>query len=148
MAVRSKSTGTALAMPAGIFLGVLIGIGLITITSFVLAWLIYTNRVGVSVLGYVSMGLLLISSAVGSLLAVRRVKRRRVLVGFLTGGGMYLVLLVINALLLGGHYQGAMMTGVMICSGSALAMVIGGREKGSGRNRKVKNGNLCKVTKW
>lgn len=129
MAVRKKARGTASIMPLGVLIGVLIGVIVILITSFILAWLIHTGRVQMSILGYASMGVLVFSAAVASFMAIHRVKRCKLFVALMTGGTLYFVLLGGNALFLGGMYQGMLTTAIMICLGSLVPAMIGLRKE-------------------
>lgn len=142
MAVSKKVRGTASAMPMGILLGTMTGAAMLGIASLILAWLIHSGKVRVSTMGYISMGILLITAAAGSLLAILRVKRRKILVGLLTGGSLYAVLLGTNALFFGGHYQGMLTTALMIFVGSLTPAVLGMRGEVSSHKR------AKKIKKW
>ena len=115
--------GKALTMPLGLLLGTMLGLLVMMLLSLALAWLTHEGKVSVSSLGYASMGILLISGDVSAWLAISLIKRRRIIVGVLTGSLVFLSLLGMNALFMGGHYQGVLVTAVMVYLGSLIPSV-------------------------
>lgn len=138
MAVKVKSTGRIMAMPAGIGMGVGISYASMLIGAGVLAWLILTQRVGESTIGWGSMGILILSSAIGSLAAWRGIRHRRIFVTCITLLGYYLTLLV-TALAFGGGFTAMGTTAAMVCLGGGISMIPALFGGGSGvRRHKMK----------
>ena len=108
------------------------------------AALMDAGRIGVEAVGYAAMGILLASTFLGSVVALRLVRRRRLMVAGIHGAGYYLILLLINGLLYGGAISGAGVTALVILTGSACAVMLPGTQiRGPGRNRQ----NMVKLYK-
>lgn len=140
--VNKKVTGTAVSMPVGIGLGVLVSTGIMLCLAALEAWLALSGRVEESIIGYLSMGNLLLSSLVGALVAAGKIKRRRMMVCLITGGVFYLLLLGCTALFFGGYYQGAAVGGCVILAAAGVAGVLGLR-KSEGRIKGYKKYTSC-----
>lgn len=134
MAIHKRVSGTSSTMAVGVILGVVIGLAILLVLSLTLTWLIYSEKIPVSALGYGSMAVIFVSALVGALVAIKRVKRRKLMVAALSGAGMVLTLFCVNALLLGGNYQGGLVTVGLIALGSVLPALIGGKGR-KGRRR-------------
>lgn len=137
MVANRKVTGKALSMPAGIALGLAVSMAVTLITSSILAWLILKRSMDISSVGYGSLLILLLSSAIGAFTAAEKIKHRRALVSFLAGAAYYLALLSITALFFGGQYNGMGVTGLVILCGCSVVCILGLREgKGHKRGRR------------
>lgn len=126
MSIHKRISGTSSTMAVGVVLGVGISFSMIFVLSLTLAWLLHSDKIPMSTLGYGSMGIVFASALVGALIAVRSVKRRKLVVAALSGGGLLLVLFCVNALFLGGNFQGGFATVGLIVLGSAMPALIGG----------------------
>ena len=144
MARRKRAKGTASVMPVGIAVGVLIGLCVLGGITFLSTWLIYKEHISMHALGYLLMMGQLIGSLLGTWVAIRRIQRRKAIVGLLTSGGLFLFLLAINAVFFGGHYRGILTTGVLFLIGTALTVFFTGREGHKGYSAKRRNKGLCK----
>ena len=83
---KKKVTGTALGIPGGVGLGIVVSL-LITLAGAALAaWLIASEKIGEGSIGYAAMVILALASASGALVAVLLTKRLRLQVCMLTGG--------------------------------------------------------------
>lgn len=118
MTMNRKVTGTAVAIPVGVGMGVIVGIVLTLTLGAAETWLLLTGRVEASLTGYLSMGVLAISSFAGAMLSAAKTKRRRVLVCLLCSGIYISLLLLSTVLFFGGNYQG-------VLTGFAVSMISG-----------------------
>lgn len=138
MVTNKKVTGTALPFPVGIAVGVLVSVGTTALLSAVLTWLVLSGKLNESAVGYASMGILLLSTALGSVLSAVKIKRRWLLVCELTGVLHFFVLLAATALFFGGEYHGVGITGALILTGSTGAGLMGLRRNGTYKKRCTK----------
>lgn len=128
MAGRKTQTGKAAAMPVGIAIGVLIAVVITILGAALLTTMISGERMALEVFGYGAMVILFLAALTGAVVAMIRIKHRKMQVSLLTGAAYYLVLLAINAMFFGGQYEGALTTGLIILAASGIAAVIGSRE--------------------
>lgn len=140
MKVNKKPNGRALPFSQGIALGVLVSIVLTCLLSAILTWLIISERVGETLIGYVIMSIIFISTLSGSMLAASQIKRRRMLVCQTTGGIYYITLLILTALCFGGKYQGIGVTATMVFAGNLVAALT----SSAPQKRTLKNKVRCK----
>lgn len=134
MVVNQKVTGTAASMPVGLTVGVLISVGMTLGGSMIAAWLVSAEKIPESGIGYAALVILLLSSALGALAAVKRIKRQRMVVCMLSGLCYYLVLLACTALFFGGQYSGMGVTALVVLAGAGTIGLLG--LKGEGNNKK------------
>lgn len=137
MVANRKVTGTAMAMPAGIALGAVICMLVTLFGSMVVAWLVSNETIPETGIGYGSMVILLVSSAVGAWVAVKGIKHRRLAVSAMTGAAYYACLLACTALFFGGQYGGMGVTALVILAGCLSAGLMGLKgERGGVRMRR------------
>lgn len=134
MTKHKKVTGTAASMPAGIGLGVGISIGITVLGAAILAWLVTTERMRESAIGYGVMVILVLAAAAGALTACGAIKHRKLMVCGISAVGYYLALLLF-ALAFGGQFQGMGVTALMVLLGGGIAAILSLVEKGSGVRR-------------
>lgn len=132
-----KRKGRATAMPVGILIGVAVAMAITIGGAMLLAYLILNESIAQDSVGYGSMGILLISAVIGVLLAAGLVKRRRVQVCSLTGAGYLLMLVIMNALIFGGHYAGLGATAVLITISVLIGIFtgLGGAKRAKGHHK-------------
>ena len=142
MATAKKVKGTAVSIPIGVTSGVCVSLLITFVLAAALTWLALEGKVGEKTIGYIVMGILVISSALGTLLSAARIQRRRMFVCCLTGGIYYLVLLGSTAVFFGGNYRGIGVTGALILAGSLVSGVLGlnANRRGAKRYKKYRTG--------
>lgn len=135
---KKKVTGTALGIPGGVGLGIVVSL-LITLAGAALAaWLIASEKIGEGSIGYAAMVILALASASGALVAVLLTKRLRLQVCMLTGGCYFLTLLAMTALFFGGQYQGMGVSAVIILAMCALVAFLPAKNgRGSVKRKKA-----------
>lgn len=136
MMVNQKVTGTAVSMPLGIGIGCGISMILTLLGAGVVAKMISEEILEETAIGYGAMAIILLSSILGSVIAVNKVKKRKLQVSLLVGGGYFLLLLVMTALFFGGQYQGMGVTALLVFAGSGTVILLESREKKSSKFRK------------
>lgn len=141
MKQNSLQKGRATSIPAGALIGAMYALIWTLLTSGVLGWLIYTEKMAEENIGYGSMVILLTASVLGALVSYGKVKRQRA-VACLSAGGIYLlILLAITALFFGGQYTGVGVTSVLVIGGSGVAIFVsmerGNRKRGVGRKIRI-----------
>ena len=138
MVVNKKVTGTASSMGGGLALGGVISLVITILGALLCAGLISGEKIAESSIGYCSMVIILLSSIFGSLVAVMKIKHRRVYVCVLSGVIYFGSLLAATALFFGGQYQGMGVTGLLIAGGCMVTVLLGLKKEKGRTARKVK----------
>ena len=136
MGIKKATAKTAVNLPVGIALGVLISMFVTFIGAAGITQLVTTEKIEVNSIGYVIVSVLFLASFIGSWIAANQTKRLRLQVCLLEGTGYFLVLLATTALFFGGQYQGVLASGITTVLGAAFAAIIP-----SLGNRKIKMKN-------
>jgi len=126
-----KSTGKGISIPAGIGFGVLFSIVITIAGAAVIAYLLNSERMSISGIGWGAIVILAIASFTGGVLASRLVKVNRLPVCMGVGVGYLLSLIACTALFFGGQYQGIIATAITVLLSSAGAGIIGLKGKKS-----------------
>lgn len=139
MVANRKVTGTAMSMPGGLALGGCISVAVTLLGSLLAANLISREVIPQSSIGYCSMVILLLSSLLGTAVAVRRIKHRRLFVCAVSCAIYYGLLLASTAMFFGGMYQGMGVTALVVLAGSGIVALLGlkGEKSQSGRRSKI-----------
>lgn len=130
-------TGRAMTLPGGAALGALYAFVWTLVSSGILAWLVHSQRIPETAIGYGSMVILLTASVLGAWIAYKKVKRQRAAVSAAAGGMYFIMLLALTALFFGGQYTGVGVTALLILGGSAAAALLG-MGKGRSSNPKIR----------
>lgn len=106
------------------------------------------GMVGEASIDAVSVGILVLSSVVGSLLGCAVTGHRRVQVCLISGGVYYLALLACNVMLFDGIFRTVGVTGLVVLGGCGAVILLGLKEGKRGhRMGKTKNRNWKVVQK-
>ncbi len=132
MVTNRKATGKAASMGAGLAMGGLLSALWTAVGAALLAKLMESGSIGVSALGWGAMGILMTASFLGALLAVGKIKRRRILVCGASGLVYYLMLVAVTALFFGGQYSAMAVTAAVVAAGCGAAVLL---KTGKGRSR-------------
>lgn len=135
MVSMKKGNGRAQPMPVGLGVGAVVATGVTLLSSALLANLVLSQKLSEGALGYGVMVVLLLSSALGSWIAAKLIKRRWMIMCFGAGGSYFAILLAMNALFFGGQYQGVGVTALMILGGSGAVGLLG-LKQGTGSFKK------------
>lgn len=136
MTINRKVTGTAVSMPMGVGIGCGITMILTLLGAGVVAKLIAEEILQETAIGYGAMATILLASICGSMIAVNKVKKRKLQVSLMVGAGYFLLLLAMTALFFGGQYQGMGVTALLVFAGSGTVILLETREKKSSKFRK------------
>lgn len=128
------ATGRAMPMFLGIALGLIVAMGTMIVAAAVIAWLTLSGKMPLTALGYVIMVVHGIAVSLGGCAACGTIKRRKMMVCWIIGGGYLMCLIGCTALFFGGQYQGVPVAAIVILATSALAGWIATR----GDNAKIK----------
>ena len=138
MVVNRKPTGKAMSIPGGLAVGALFSIGATLLLTAVLAKLVEGETVQQENIGYGVMVILTVSAFTGALVSFGRIKRQRLLVCGLSGLLYFAILMSMTALFFGGQYSSVGVTALLILLGSAVAALLGLKQGGGGRRKKIK----------
>lgn len=133
MVANRKVTGRASSMPTGLALGGVLSLGVTVGLSLVTAKLVDAGTLAEESIGYAALVILMLSSGLGSWLAVAKIKRQRLAVCMLSGLIYYGLLLCMTALFFGGQYTGMGVTALAVAGGVLVVCLLG---TGQGRSRK------------
>ena len=123
MTVNRKVTGTAVSMPMGIGIGCGISMILTLLGAGIVAKMIAEEILKETAVGYGAMIIILLASICGSLIAVKKVKKRKLQVSMLVGIGYFMLLLTMTALAFGGQYQGMGVTALLVFAGCSTVIL-------------------------
>jgi putative membrane protein (TIGR04086 family) len=124
MGIKKSSAKTAVALPVGIGLGVLVSLIVTLIGATAITQLVTTEKISENNIGYAIIAVLLISSIIGAWMAATQTKRLRLQVCLLEGTGYFLTLMAMTALFFGGRYQGMWATCITILLGSTMMALL------------------------
>lgn len=124
MRSRGKVSGTAVSIPVGIGIGLAVSVIITLLGAAVAAYMIASEAIGESNIGYASMITLVAATVAGAATAVAKTKRLRLQISLLTGSAYFLTLLATTALFFGGQFDGVTTTLILIMIGSLLVTLI------------------------
>ncbi len=136
MVANQKVSGRASSLPAGLALGGILSLLLTIILAVVTAKLVDVGSLPENNVGYAALLILLLASALGSAVAVGKIKRRRLLVCLASGAVYYGELLAMTALFFGGRYTGMGVTALVVSGGMGLVCLAGMRQGRGQRKRR------------
>ncbi len=125
--MKSK-TARAIApsgIPWSVLRGALISVGIMIAGTALMSYLIVMEILKESAIGYSAMGILLVSTMVGSMAATRNYQTKKLMISALAGSMYLLLLLTGNALLYKGGYEGVGVTVALVIGGSIAASFLG-----------------------
>ena len=120
-----KLSGKGTSIPAGIAIGLLLSAVITVVGAAVFAYLLASEKMGLSAVGLAAVLLQCVASFAAALLAAGLTKGNRLPVCLAVGGGYLIVLLGCTALLFGGQYQGVGASALAVLIGSGVAGIMG-----------------------
>ena len=138
MVTRQKHTGRAVSIPSGLAAGAITSVMVTLIISGAGAWMIAAEVMPQKQIGYCSVVSLLLAAILGSLMAIKKIKRKPMVVGLLNGGVYYGILIILTVVFFGGNFQGMGVTMAVVLLGSLAGILInnGGQRWNSGNQRR------------
>lgn len=132
MVTNKMTFGKAGSYLKGISIGTVVALALTMCYAILMSQLVLTDKIDVSALGYGSMILLPLASAVSAWIAVGIIKRKRMQVCIISGGTYFAMLGLINIFFFGGQFNGGLITAVLILVGVLCVGLLGMKgERGS-----------------
>lgn len=125
MVANRKVTGAAAQMPLGLAIGWAMSMGATLCGAMLAGALINSGHLTEAAIGYASILIVLTSSALGTAMAVVKIKRRRAYVCALSGVLYYTTLLAVTALFFDGQYAGMGVTALLVIAGSGCIVLMG-----------------------
>ena len=138
MATNRKPSGRAMSMPAGVLMGTLISIAVSLLGSLLTAYLLSKETLRETGIGYAAMATLIAASLSGCIIAVGRIKHRRMLVCMLCAVSYFGTLLAMTALFFGGQYSGVGVTALLIFGSCSVVALLGLKKERTFVNRRKK----------
>ena len=141
MRLNSKKADQQSRMPLSIAVGCLVSVIITIFGSAVSAWLMDSEKLQESAIGYAAAVIILISAFAGCVVAVTVAGKQRLPVAAITGISYTLVLLAVTALFFGGEYEGVGVTALLIAAGTVCSLLIGmrGKKRVTQRKQIVRN---------
>lgn len=137
--LKHINSGRAMSIPAGLALGAAVSMAITIGISFIGAQLIINEVMSHDNIGYCSLAALLFGAMFGGITSSGKIKRRKLLMCFISGGIYILILLSVTALFFGGQLQGVLVTVITITCGTISAVLIQGRGAKQNKVRRRKN---------
>ena len=138
MAKKHKSTQKASSIPAGLGLAVICSMIVTLLGAMISAYLVGAETISQDSMKVASIVVIVISGAVGALVALNRIKRMRMQMCLLSGICYYIVLLSITGLFFDGQYNGLGMNGIAILCGCGGVAVLSILTKNRGKTHRRK----------
>ncbi len=135
MITNHKPTGRAMSMSGGLASGGITSLGFTLLYVFVLAKALDMQVIAWEKIGYYIMVMLVLSSALGAIVSVSRIKRQRLMVSFLSGIIYFAILMSITALFFGGQYEAVGITALLILAGAVCVGLLGIRKNRGGKRK-------------
>ncbi len=119
-----KAVTKGASLPGGLLLGG--GASLITtlILSVIGGKMVDGGVLSQNSMGYVAMAVIFIAAFTGSVIAMNRMKEKRLMVSTLSAGVYYLLLLGMTALFFGGQYKGLGVTALLVLAGAVAPALL------------------------
>ena len=134
MAAKHKSSGRGISVPAGIAVGVAISVAVMLVGALGLACLVMKEIIEIDRIRIFTMGILALSAALGSWIAMRFTNEKRLMVCSLCAAAVYLLLICITVVFFDSMFDKMGAAALMILIGAGVPFLLGMRKK-SGKSR-------------
>lgn len=126
-------------VPYAVLKGTMASLGITVLGAMLMSWLILRETLKETAIGYSAMGILLLSSLIGASVSSGKMESKRMITSALTGCVYAVILLIANALLYKGGYEGVGATLLIVFGGSIAADILNpghGKRTGSSKRRR------------
>lgn len=140
MRTQHKAQGGALSMPVGLAAGAAVSIAVTMVICIIGAWMISSEILPQSQIGYCSLLALLAGAMLGAMMAWKKIQRQRLMVCLLSGGVYYALLAAITIAFFDGSFQGmgvSLVTVLLGCVAAALLTNRTHKRKTGPKHRKI-----------
>lgn len=138
MKLKTKHMLAPSSAPKCIAKGILMGLLVTVPGAMAMAKLMVMEIIKETAIGYCAMGIILAASISAALTSMKSAEGKHGIIAATTGAGYALVLLLLNALLYKGGYEGVGVTLLLILGGTAAAVLLGTRPRKAGYASKKK----------
>lgn len=138
--MKQNKTVMGGTMGRGIVLGAVISMAVTLICTAVFGAMVSAGTIRENVVGYISIGILLLATVIGTLSGIRNVQEKKLYCGLGIAAVYFGLLISMTALFFGGQYDRVTVTSFVLFLGAIGGMFLG-KGKGSGsnlRSRKIK----------
>ena len=122
--MQHKVTGRASSIPAGLLTGALVSILMTVMICIIGGWMIGSEMIEQNKIGYCSITALLASAILGSMVASKKVQRKRFLITLASGGIYYALLVAVTIIFFDGSFQGMGVTLITVLIGVVVSVLI------------------------
>ena len=141
MTIQHKVTGRASSVPAGLAVGAVVSVLVTTAICMIGGWMIGSEMIAQDKIGYCSITALLASAIVGSIVAAKKIQRKRLLIALASGGIYYAVLVAATIVFFDGEFQGMGVTFITVLIGTLVPVLLSNRRlnrRPAGRCKKIR----------
>lgn len=138
MVTQHKATGRAASLPSALAAGAAVSMLVTVIISTLGAWMITSGILPQEQIGYCAIAALLAATILGSITAMKRVKRKRIDVCLLNGGIYYCLLIAITIVFFDGGFQGMGVTFAVVMIGSLITLLPAGNQRKRNISRRIR----------
>lgn len=132
-----QTTGRASSIPAGLGAGAGVSTLITLLGTALLAKFLDAEVIQWEAVGYGILIMVMLSAMLGSITAMKRIKRQFGIVCLLSGFAYWGILLSITALFFGGQYEAVGVTLLLIAGGSGCAFLLcAGQGRGGNRRKR------------
>lgn len=133
-----QMTGRASSIPAGLGAGAAVSVLVTIVGTAVLARLLDRETIQWGAVGYGILIMVMLAAMLGSITAVKKIKRQPGIVCLLSGFVYWGILLSITALFFGGQYEAVGVTLLLIVGGNGCAFLLcAGQGRGGNRRKRT-----------
>lgn len=138
MTTQHKVTGRASSVPAGLAAGAMVSILVTAVICVISGWMIGSEMIEQNKIGYCSITALIASAILGSMVASKKVQRKRFLISMASGGIYYAILAAVTIIFFDGSFQGMGVTFLTIMIGVLASALFSNRGRSAGFSRRRK----------
>ena len=135
-----RNNRTEASIGVSVLSGIILSIMAVLLGCAGTAALIVAEKVQMENVGYYVMGILFASSVIGTLVALQKAKKRYLLIGTVTGVGVFAIILIMGLLTFEGKMDGIWET-LLLIVGTVIAVVLLRTSKTKRRNPRHRVGN-------
>lgn len=142
-----QATGRASSVPAGLAAGAGVSV-LVTLSgTALLAKLLDAQTIQWEAIGYGILTMVMLAAMLGSITAMKRIRRQAGIVCLLSGFLYWGILLSITALFFGGQYEAVGVTLLLVVGGSGCAFLLNSRQGRGGKHGQRKRSHAGRPAK-
>ena len=139
MAVQGKGNGGWMDVLKRVMIGLGVCIFTMILVNMLCAYLITSERIQETASGYCVLANLMISVALGNIVAMRKISEKKLILTLMVSGSYLLALIILKVLCFPGNWSGFGVTaGILVGCGVALALLTSKQRKATVKYRNKK----------